>query len=192
MSCYQFWSSWQINNTLRVLFFICLRYLIINCNLLNYCYYISFLVPVFESSIVRDPCQPSPCGPNSVCRNLNGIPSCSCQPNFEGSPPNCRPECTINEDCSSNLACINQKCRDPCPGSCGVNAECQVIKHLSICTCLNGFTGNAFTQCTPVPNKGKFEGYFFSCVLNMDEWICFKYDLVVLTALWQLRLPVMM
>lgn len=121
---------------------------------ISICWISLFSAPVVVPSVERDPCVPSPCGPNSVCRNLNGIPSCSCQPNYEGSPPNCRPECTINEDCSSNLACINQKCKDPCPGSCGINANCQVIQHLAICTCIEGFTGNAFTQCTPTPEIG--------------------------------------
>lgn len=102
-----------------------------------------------------DPCMPSPCGPNSQCQNRNGIPSCSCQSNFEGSPPNCHPECTINEDCLSDLACINQKCKDPCPGSCGLNANCHVMKHVAICTCDEGYTGNAFTQCYTIPIKGK-------------------------------------
>lgn len=114
----------------------------------------NILVPELPPAPERDPCVPSPCGPNSECHNLRGGPSCACLPNFEGSPPNCRPECSINEDCASDLACINQKCRDPCPGSCGINAQCQVFKHVSVCTCLQGFTGNAFTQCNIMPPKG--------------------------------------
>lgn len=103
--------------------------------------------------------MPSPCGPNSHCQNRNGIPSCSCLPYFEGSPPNCRPECTINEDCAGDLSCTNQKCRDPCPGSCGVNAQCRVMKHIAICSCLEGYTGNAFVQCLPIPPKGNYKIY---------------------------------
>lgn len=67
----------------------------------------------------RDPCQPSPCGPSSTCRSHGGTPSCQCLPGYIGAPPNCRPECVINDDCSTRLACINNKCKDPCPGSCG-------------------------------------------------------------------------
>lgn len=118
-------------------------------------YYVFVLAPAIFSD-QQDPCTPSPCGPNSLCRDLRGIPSCSCQPNFEGTPPNCRPQCTINEECPSNLACINQKCVDPCPGSCGINAICQVTKHISVCACMDDFTGNAFTQCNPMPPPGNF------------------------------------
>lgn len=132
---------------------------------------IFYSVPVL-TPVIRDPCNPSPCGPNSQCQNRNGVPSCSCQPNFEGSPPNCRPECTINEECSSNLACINQKCTDPCPGSCGLNAECHTLNHVAVCTCIENYIGNAFTQCNPRPIKGTLGNiyiiikryHFFDCI----------------------------
>lgn len=102
---------------------------------------------------IRDPCVPSPCGPNSQCRPVGTTPSCSCLIDFIGSPPNCRPECTINPECSSNLACIWQKCKDPCPGSCGVGAQCSVINHTPICTCLDGYIGDPFTSCQPKPPR---------------------------------------
>lgn len=95
-----------------------------------------------------NPCQPSPCGPNSECRPIGDLPSCSCLREFIGSPPNCRPECISNTECPSNLACINQKCKDPCPGLCGSNAECRVISHTPMCVCSIGFVGDPFTQCT--------------------------------------------
>ncbi|KAJ4432717.1 hypothetical protein ANN_21354 [Periplaneta americana] len=102
-------------------------------------------VPV--PAVPRNPCQPSPCGPNAVCQVAGDSPSCSCLPDFTGSPPNCRPECVSNSECASHLACINQKCRDPCPGSCGANAECRVVSHTPNCICPSGFTGDPFTQC---------------------------------------------
>jgi hypothetical protein len=92
-------------------------------------------------------CEPSPCGPNSVCRILNGRPVCSCQSNFLGSPPNCRPECVVSSECPLDLACIKQKCRDPCPGTCGSNAKCQVVNHNPICSCPSGYIGDPFVQC---------------------------------------------
>lgn len=98
-----------------------------------------------------NPCVPSPCGPNSQCRDIGGFPSCSCLANYIGSPPNCRPECSINSECPSNLACIQEKCRDPCPGSCGASAQCSVVNHTPICTCLDGYTGDPFTYCQPIP-----------------------------------------
>lgn len=102
---------------------------------------------------VRDPCFPSPCGQNSQCRNVNGVPSCSCLPTYIGAPPSCRPECTINAECPSNQACIREKCIDPCPGLCGISAQCSVINHTPICTCLDGYEGDAFTSCRPIPHR---------------------------------------
>lgn len=97
----------------------------------------------------QDPCVPSPCGPNSICKNDRNGPVCQCQPEFFGSPPNCRPECIINPDCQSTQACINNKCSNPCPESCGTNAECRVIGHAVSCSCPTGYAGNAFVQCVP-------------------------------------------
>ena len=115
------------------------------------------LAPVLTptTSIVTNPCLPSPCGPNSICRHSNGIPSCSCSSNYVGSPPNCRPECTINSECSGNLACIREKCKDPCPGSCGINAQCSVINHTPICSCIKGYIGDPFSNCQFKPPRKK-------------------------------------
>lgn len=95
------------------------------------------------------PCSPSPCGPNSECREVNSQAVCSCQADFMGTPPNCRPECTINSECSVVKSCINRKCVDPCIGQCGRNANCRVISHNPICSCQDRFTGDPFTNCVP-------------------------------------------
>lgn len=95
-----------------------------------------------------NPCVPTPCGPNSQCQVKGDTPSCSCLPEFIGSPPNCKPECITNSECSYNKACINMKCKDPCPGSCAVNAICQVISHAPTCHCQQGYVGNPFTFCS--------------------------------------------
>lgn len=101
---------------------------------------------------MRRPCSPSPCGTNAVCREQNGIGSCSCLPDYIGDPyEGCRPECVINSDCPTNFACIRTKCRDPCPGTCGPNAQCQTINHLASCTCSTGYSGDPFRYCSPAP-----------------------------------------
>jgi hypothetical protein len=93
-----------------------------------------------------DPCNPSPCGPNAQCSN--GI--CTCLPEYQGDPYTmCRPECVINNDCPRDKACFNNKCKNPCPGPCGQNAICDVINHISMCSCPPGMSGNAFVQCSP-------------------------------------------
>lgn len=100
-----------------------------------------------------NPCLPSPCGPNSVCEIKSNHPVCSCQPNYSGTPPYCRPECIISQECPSNQACINEKCVDPCKNACGSNAKCDVVNHTPLCSCLEGFKGDAFIGCVTVPKE---------------------------------------
>lgn len=106
-------------------------------------------------TIPINPCQPSPCGPNSQCQIRDSSPSCSCLPDFKGSPPNCRPDCVSSDECSTNLACINKKCRDPCIDVCGTNAQCHVVNHSPNCICLPGYIGDPFTACN-LPGMQKF------------------------------------
>lgn len=128
------------------------RFLYLVTRLQDYLFLIYFVAPQ-QYDIVEnvDPCYPTPCGPHSQCRNSNGSPSCSCLSTYIGAPPNCRPECTINQDCVSNLACIRDKCQDPCLGACGLNAICSVRNHVATCSCLDGFNGNPFATCQPTP-----------------------------------------
>ena len=103
-----------------------------------------------------DQCNPSPCGPNSKCREFNGQPVCSCQETYIGSPPNCKPECTVNSECAQNKACHKFRCTNPCAGTCGLNARCEVINHNPICSCPQDMTGDPFTKC----NLSKTISYF--------------------------------
>lgn len=95
----------------------------------------------------QNPCIPSPCGINSQCLVKNEKALCSCLPEMHGNPPNCHPECATNSDCSSNHVCLNQKCSDPCPGSCGNDAKCEVKNHVIYCSCPTGFSGDPFSFC---------------------------------------------
>lgn len=119
-------------------------------NILNTCLFVYSVPP----EPVKNPCIPSPCGPNSQCQVNGNSPSCSCLLNYIGSPPNCRPECASNSECAYHLACINMKCKDPCPGSCATNALCQVISHTPRCSCPPGYYGDPFTQC--IIQQGKY------------------------------------
>lgn len=101
----------------------------------------------------KNPCSPSPCGPNSQCRAPNNAAVCSCLPGFIGTPPSCRPECVLSSECLQTQACVNNKCTDPCLGSCGLNAKCLVINHSPICSCPPGQTGDPFRSCFPIPCK---------------------------------------
>jgi hypothetical protein len=138
--------------------------------------------PVVEEGTLRpippNPCNPTPCGPNSQCQVVSGQAKCGCQPNMIGTTPNCRPECVLNSDCPSNRACINQKCVDPCPGSCTPNAECRVVNHSPSCTCAVGFSGNAFSDCRPILAVGKIfrstQPYSFCALLSL-RWFIHQY-----------------
>lgn len=129
---------------------------------------------------MKNPCLPSPCGPNSECRDIGGSPSCSCIPNYIGSPPNCRPECTISSECPSNLACIREKCLDPCPGSCGVGAQCNVFNHIPTCICLEGLTGDPFTSCNPVPPTRK---HLSMATRQQHQYFCLQLLLKLILAI---------
>lgn len=95
-----------------------------------------------------NPCYPSPCGSNAICKEHNNAGSCTCLPEYYGDPyVSCRPECVTNSDCSREKTCINNKCKDPCIGACGVNAECRVVNHSPSCICLPGYEGNPTVSC---------------------------------------------
>lgn len=101
---------------------------------------------------VSDPCVPNPCGPNSICRADGTVAHCSCRPPMFEDPPSCRPECRSDSECPPDRACRNNKCRDPCPGTCGAYAVCQTKRHVPICTCPENYHGDPFIRCQ-VPGK---------------------------------------
>lgn len=121
---------------------------------------------LFPSSLLRDhhsvvvpdtpsdPCNPSPCGSNALCRERNGAGACSCLPNYFGDPyVNCRPECVQNSDCPRTKSCLNMKCVDPCVNLCGYKATCRVANHQPMCSCEPGFTGNPMRICVERPTS---------------------------------------
>ena len=110
---------------------------------------ITFFILTDPPENSKNPCDFNPCGPNSECRVNNNQAVCSCKLQYIGSPPGCRPECTINQECPLDKACVKQKCTNPCVDVCGRNANCKVVNHSPICTCFNGFTGDPFTACLP-------------------------------------------
>lgn len=120
------------------------------------------------------PCNPSPCGANAICKERNGAGSCACVSEFYGDPyTGCRPECVMNTDCPRSLSCINNKCKDPCPGTCGINAECRVVNHSPTCTCFNGYIGNALSACS-LPSKN----YFIFQIKIFVNFFCIQKGIV--------------
>lgn len=104
------------------------------------------------------PCNPSPCGANTICKERNGVGSCKCVPDYFGDPyVGCKPECIVNTDCAREKTCVNNKCKDPCPGLCGLNAICQTQNHKPSCSCINGFTGDPYSSCYEPPRERKIK-----------------------------------
>lgn len=109
--------------------------------------------PVLVKDAPADPCYPNPCGSNAIC---SGQGICSCLSDYQGDPYRaCKPECVLNSECPTHKACLNQKCRDPCPGVCATNAICEVHNHVPMCHCPEQMTGNAFVLCQPI-QKSRF------------------------------------
>ena len=114
------------------------------------------LRPPPTDPLVSDPCDPNPCGAGALARPSGDICICSCPPGLQGDPyVECRPECTVDSDCPRTLACISQKCKDPCvyDNRCGINAICEVTNHRSVCVCPPGYEGNAYQLCTPIRER---------------------------------------
>ncbi len=82
---------------------------------------------------------------------------CSCIQDYVGDPYTaCGPECVEDSNCAYILACLGGKCRDPCPGSCGRQAECRVINHVPSCYCPEGYTGNPLSSCREIIEPREF------------------------------------
>lgn len=103
-----------------------------------------------EGPIISDEtniCTPTVCGRNALCRVHDSRAVCSCLPKYQGRPPNCRPECSVSTDCPNHLACANEKCVDPCHGTCGINTLCTVRSHIPMCSCEQGYSGDPYSVC---------------------------------------------
>lgn len=138
----------------------------------SYCHVVQTPSPPQQNEpIYINPCIPSPCGAYATCQDHNGSPSCSCLDQYIGSPPHCRPECIMHSECPSNEACIREKCLDPCPGSCGWGAQCNVINHTPTCVCPDGYEGDPFTSCDI--KKPGMEYYLWMFLIQHNEMFFF-------------------
>jgi len=128
--------------------------------LMHVCFFLYYILErpiVIDKHENQNPCFPSPCGPNSICRTISSNAVCSCSQNYIGTPPNCRPECVVNSDCSMSLACINDQCKNPCIGTCGPNTNCKVVSHTPMCFCISDFTGDPFSGCNRIVHSKKLK-----------------------------------
>jgi hypothetical protein len=66
-------------------------------------------------------------------------------------------ECTTNEQCADQLACIDGTCINPCSKlPCGANAYCEPENHAAWCRCTVGFKESTNGECV----SGKKIHYF--------------------------------
>uniref|UniRef100_A0A1A9ZCQ3 EGF-like domain-containing protein n=1 Tax=Glossina pallidipes TaxID=7398 RepID=A0A1A9ZCQ3_GLOPL len=105
-----------------------------------------------QNSRCRSPCEKeNVCGINANCVVQSHNAICTCPPNSRGNPSmECvNIECTDNDDCHSEKACLDTKCVDPCSlsNACGSQAQCAVQNHIAICSCEKGTTGNPQLGC---------------------------------------------
>merc|ERR1711892_961288 len=114
-----------------------------------------------------DPCN---CAVNANCIVRSHRARCQCYEGYQGDPyntgcfpiPEPKPECTVDADCPSRLACLNEVCRNPSTTltPCGQNAECTVQNTLPqrtmVCMCIPGYVGDADIACNlpPRPEPG--------------------------------------
>ena len=112
-----------------------------------------------------NPCyELNPCDVTAVCSVVDTVPFrtmiCSCR---EGWAPDtdrsCKPieldnppGCVRDDECTSNEACINRVCKNPC--DCGTGAECFITQHRPICRCPEGLIGNPQIACVD-PGKNR-------------------------------------
>jgi hypothetical protein len=63
----------------------------------------------------------------------------------------CTVQCTNNEFCKEDEACIQSVCRSPCDvhNPCVPNAVCVNKNHGSECLCREGYAGNGLISCQP-------------------------------------------
>lgn len=147
-------------STLTSIYTLLCSYTILILLFLFLIYYFIYNFLVVQGDVIN-PCLNSPCGPYSQCRVVNDHAVCSCLESCIGSPPSCHPECVVSADCPQDRSCVQQKCQDPCPGTCGINARCLVVNHNPICSCLSGYTGDPFDRCILEESKIFFHNVIF-------------------------------
>ncbi|QQP34980.1 Putative LOC101893139, partial [Caligus rogercresseyi] len=115
-----------------------------------------------------DPCVlDSPCAPNAICKTSQHRSSCVCPPPLIGNPlVSCaekeplpvevEKECTVDSDCPSQLACLNERCENPCYSlsPCHSSSMCSVVDttpfRTMVCTCREGWIPKDDRSCAPI------------------------------------------
>lgn len=104
----------------------------------------------------------SPCAQNAVCFVRNHVASCKCPDHLPNGNPlsycervalDVGPECRFDDDCPSRLACIREKCVEPCRelSPCASTARCSVLDsspvRTMVCECPELFVPDENGEC---------------------------------------------
>lgn len=114
--------------------------------------------------VCRPVCDDQSCGKNAMCHGRKHQPTCTCRDGTVGNPfVECntqrdppKPDCTIDTECASQLACINQRCENPCARSqiCSRDQTCTVSDtnplRTLICKCPVDMVADANGNCKPI------------------------------------------
>lgn len=112
--------------------------------------------------VCRPVCDLDSCALTARCEGRHHQPVCNCQPGTTGNPyVECsgyreQPQCTVDSDCPSQLACINVHCENPCAKSdvCSPQQTCTVLDTLPLrtvmCRCPIDTTTDNAGRCVPV------------------------------------------
>lgn len=106
------------------------------------------------------------CASNAICSAQDHTAQCTC-PDYlsDGNPYSyCYkntiqqlPECTLDGDCPSQMACIDESCSNPCIKltPCAPSAKCKVLDSLPVrtmvCECLDGVPDTR-GECRKLPS----------------------------------------
>ena len=124
-----------------------------------------------------DPCRGA-CGIGATCTVENHQPFCLCPDNPYANPlidctvrpptqppptqPAVEEGCVVNSQCERDEVCRDRRCVDPCPGLCGVEADCLVDNHRARCQCREGYQGDPYSICK---RELRLNWYFYSNVV---------------------------
>uniref|UniRef100_A0A0K2TAS5 Putative LOC101893139 [Musca domestica] n=1 Tax=Lepeophtheirus salmonis TaxID=72036 RepID=A0A0K2TAS5_LEPSM len=110
-----------------------------------------------------DPClKDNPCAVFANCVSRDHFAQCRCKVGYQGDPyESCTvippPECVEDGDCTTGMACINEKCDNPCEvlKPCAEQAICHVIESLPVkpmtCECPDGYVKGELKGCKTLP-----------------------------------------
>lgn len=129
--------------------------------------------------VCRPVCDKNSCGKGAYCVGTNHAIKCSCNERTYGDPyVECRQqsptECSVDADCPSKLACINDRCTNPCTQQnvCSKEQTCSVLDSLPlrilVCKCPPETVSDERGNCKPISREAPACTSDFECPRDTD------------------------